>query len=672
MQLKRSMELTPYDLPRIESPFLAAAEVGRLISSGRLSGMDLRALLRARPDSREPLQTLATRQVADGDLFLIHGPFDPGPLSPVIDWRDNPELPAGGEWKPSSPLPFGLGYALQELNHRQLTPDDVKRGPIPGASGTSAEPARTSDQNPARTAPTATSASVMATTLAGIKLANESGRVPEKEQEPEIHVEVGIFTDGTLNNAFNSQQMEDIVDKECLIPFENNEIDQAECERRLGLLMGTSYANSPSNIAKLSNLYTEGETSHQNGKTIRVRAYAPGPGSKTGDNDSIFGAATGIGDTGVIMQVERAFKVASTLLLGRLRGRSISSLSVDIFGFSRGAAAARHAAHEISRGQDGLFVKLLESNGVTPPKQIETRFVGLFDCVAAIVNPIAGDLSASNNKNHPVELFLDPKKVRHAVHLTARHEHRKLFALNSLQRTDRSMPENFREIELPGAHSDIGGGYPDIMQEKVLISPFYPIPRNRQKWPEQTVQWDNLESLRQKIEEEGWIGRYSASHTRSDSREANWGFEPSLGIILRHRAHPSPDGLTEIALQMVREIHAEYSLVALRIMHALASKADVPLGAIDQTDPTLSIPKELKPIYKSLDAQISEGQDRPMLLGDHMQLIKQKYVHFSAHYNSLESVIAGRPARLELFRNMRPNIPASNKDRLVHPNSGRV
>lgn len=672
MQLKRSMELTPYDLPRIENPFLAAAEFGQLISSGRLSGVELRALLRVRPDSREPLPTLATRQVADGDLFLIHGPFDPGPLSPVIDWRDNPELPAGGEWKPSSPLPFGLGYALQELNHRQLTPVDVKRGPLPGASSPAAERAPSRDPNPARTETSATSASVMATTLAGIKLAKESGRMPEKAEEPEIHVEVGIFTDGTLNNAFNSQQMEDIVDRECLTPFENNEIDQEECERRLGLLMGTSYANAPSNIAKLSNLYAEGETSHHNGKTIRVRAYAPGPGSKTGDSDSVFGAATGIGDTGVIMQVERAFKVASNLLLARLRGKTISSLSVDIFGFSRGAAAARHAAHEISLGQNGLFVKLLKRGGANPPEQIETRFVGLFDCVAAIVNPIAGDLSASNNKNHPVELFLDPKKVTRAIHLTARHEHRKLFALNSLQNIDRSMPDNFREIELPGAHSDIGGGYPDIMQEKVLISPFYPIPRNRHKWPEQTVQWDNLESLRKKIEEEGWIGKYSSAHRTGDSRTASQGVEPLLEIILRHRAHPSPDGHTEIALEMVREINAEYSRVTLRIMHALASKADVPLNAIDQADPALSIPKELNPIHKSLDSQISEGKDQPTLHGDQMQLIKQKYVHFSAHYNSLETLIAGRPARLELFRNMRPNIPSSDRDRLVHPNSGSV
>lgn len=672
MQLKRSMELTPYDLPRIENPFLAAAEVGQLISSGRLSGVELRALLRVRPDSREPLPTLATRQVADGDLFLIHGPFDPGPLSPVIDWRDNPELPAGGEWKPSSPLPFGLGYALQELNHRQLTPDDVRRGPIPGASSPAAERAPSRDPNPARTETSATSASVMATTLAGIKLAKESGRVPKEEQEPEIHVEVGIFTDGTLNNAFNSQQMQHLVDQECLNPLENEEIDQIECERRLGLLVGASYTNAPSNVAKLSDLYPEGEIDRNGNVTIQVRAYAPGPGSKTGDGDSLYGAATGLGDTGVINQVKQAFEVASSLLSTRLKGRKIRSLSVDLFGFSRGAAAARHAAYEINRGHEGLFAKLLKQLGVEPPKHLEVRFVGLFDCVAAIVNPAAGDLFAHNSKNDPVRLFLNPDKVVQAVHLTANHEHRKLFALNSLKNPDGSIPTNFREIALPGAHSDIGGGYPDSQIEDVIISPLYPIPRNRHRWPEQTVQWDNLQSMKQEIEAEGWIGDYSLALYEDSIADNIQNNIPSLEIMPRYRPHPSPDGHMEIALRMVRRVKAGYSRVTLSMMRELASNAQVPLDLIDSTDQDLRIPDELSSVYESLDSQISGGNDHPTLSNHHMDLVLQRYIHYSAHYNSFETLVAGQPAEIQLFRNMRPSAPTTSRERIVHLNMENI
>ena len=471
MQLKRSMELTPYDLPRIENPFLAAAEVGQLISSGRLSGVELRALLRVRPDSREPLPTLATRQVADGDLFLIHGPFDPGPLSPVIDWRDNPELPAGGEWKPSSPLPFGLGYALQELNHRQLTPDDVRRGPTPGASSPAAERAPSRDPNPARTETSATSASVMATILAGIKLAKESGRVPKEEQEPEIHVEVGIFTDGTLNNAFNSRLLADKLKAECLKADQFDAIQIAECKRQLGLMMGGSYRNSASNVFKLWEMYPDIDDTKGNTQKLKIKAYIEGVGTKTGSGDSMMGAATGIGETGIKEQVLKSFEEIARQMENRLQGQAVSSFTFDVFGFSRGAAAARYAIHEINIKDKGLLGKALEARGQSWPEKHEVRFVGLFDTVAAVLNIANGDLSAANNKNQPVELFLDPNQISSAVQLTAANEHRELFALNSLKNPDKELPPNFREIELPGAHSDIGGGYPDHLREEVLITP---------------------------------------------------------------------------------------------------------------------------------------------------------------------------------------------------------
>lgn len=676
MQLKRSMDLTPYDIPRIECPFLAAFETRDRIHAGQFSDQELRQLLRLQPYDRADLCELAANLVYTGEAFLVHGPLDEDPLSPVVAWRTNPQLPQGGEWQPTSPLPFSLDDPLQDLNAAQLTPQDIKRGPFfPGSGLLSTHQGTNADENQQHptqqtSSPTESSASVMATTIAGIKPTEDIGE--QEKKKPEVHVEVGIFTDGTLNNAFNSQQMDEVVERECLVPFENSEIDQAECERRLGLLMGTSYSNAPSNVAKLSDLYQEGEIEQEGIRTIRVKSYMPGPGSKTGDRDSIYGAATGLGETGVINQVHQAFQTASTLLSTRLQGRKIKSLSVDIFGFSRGAAAARHAAHEINLGHNGLFARLLKQLGVRPPENLEVRFVGLFDCVAAIVNPIAGDLTAHNNQNDPVKLFLDPEKVGHAVHLTANHEFRKLFSLNSLKNPDGSLPTNFREIALPGAHSDIGGGYPDSQREEALISPLYPIPRNRHRWPEQTSQWDNLELMREKIEAEGWIGDYSLPVEKSDlldasSQDFSERDGPILEVFVHKQEHPAPDGRVELALRMCRQIDGGYSKVGLATMHKLAKSAGVRLKRVPERE-DMALTDELKPIYNGLITQIEAGNNSPTLKKESMELLLQRYIHYSAHFNSFETLIAGLPTKIQLFRNMRPNAPTGSRERIIHPN----
>src|SRR5690606_41196760 len=67
--------------------------------------------------------------------------------------------------------------------------------------------------------------------------------------------------------------------------------------------------------------------------------------------------------------------------------------------------------------------------------------------------------------------------------------------------------------------SDIGGGYPDSQREDVLISPFHMVPANRIRWPEQTMQWDNLEALRQQKAAEGWIGSFSLPVRSSETHE---------------------------------------------------------------------------------------------------------------------------------------------------------
>ena len=133
--------------------------------------------------------------------------------------------------------------------------------------------------------------------------------------------------------------------------------------------------------------------------------------------------------------------------------------TIDIIGFSRGAALARAFANMIknkgiSKGTDHLAMgpggNYRESDGNFDCVKI--RFLGIFDTVASFGIP-------GNNINIGYDLSI-PDIVEHTAHATARGEMRSMFPLSSIYAIDEKM-DSRRKIEksFPGAHSDVGGGY---------------------------------------------------------------------------------------------------------------------------------------------------------------------------------------------------------------------
>ncbi|MGO2135531.1 hypothetical protein [Marinobacter sp.] len=81
----------------------------------------------------------------------------------------------------------------------------------------------------------------------------------------------------------------------------------------------------------------------------------------------------------------------------------------------------------------------------------------------------------------------------------------------------------------------------------------------------------------------------------------------------------------------------------------------MPLNAVKPTDTEFSLPDELQPIATQITHHIKEG--RPLQLSAAEEaLLRQRYIHHSAHYK-----IAG-----PLF----PFKPAPGNVRGVHPNRG--
>ena len=131
-----------------------------------------------------------------------------------------------------------------------------------------------------------------------------------------------------------------------------------------------------------------------------------------------------------------------------LQREGAQALALDVVGFSRGAALARHFGNRVvSHLRDGRFWLQHPTLG-TLSSCVDLRFMGLFDTVAQFNVLGAG--------NAAFDLTIAPawKWVSHAVAL---HEHRWLFPLTAARGTQRS--SNVIERAFVGAHADIGGGY---------------------------------------------------------------------------------------------------------------------------------------------------------------------------------------------------------------------
>ncbi|WP_456312445.1 T6SS phospholipase effector Tle1-like catalytic domain-containing protein [Pseudomonas shirazensis] len=267
--------------------------------------------------------------------------------------------------------------------------------------------------------------------------------VPPKEDDKETNdVYMGVFFDGTSNNR------------------ENIEGRRKDPKLKTGL-GNVSYGNDNTNVDKLEKAYLKDNESHY------YSVYVEGIGTKNPKKnddgtldyygDFTRGQAVGTGETGLFEKVEKGcFDIVNRLIYEK--EKKINTLYLDVFGFSRGAAAARIFVNELYKkkvwgdkesvdlGYLGkAFIKL---GYKTKPIRIKIRFLGIFDTVSSYGSNVFDDVDKD-------KVPLQIPNVGFTVHLTAEDEHRKNFPLTNIA----SAGANSIELSLPGVHSDIGGGY---------------------------------------------------------------------------------------------------------------------------------------------------------------------------------------------------------------------
>lgn len=185
-------------------------------------------------------------------------------------------------------------------------------------------------------------------------------------------------------------------------------------------------ADTRSNVWKLSQYYLDGPVH-----------YHSGPGNSMFINWDALTA-------------HQARQIIDTqwkwLLLELSRTNPAEVTPIDILGFSRGAALARHFGNLISQHVDQGLFRFDDPFYGSISSCVDLRFMGLFDTVAQF------GVGGSQNRNYDLTIAPAWEWVAHAVAL---HERRWLFPLTSA-----SDNGGYNVVEAPfiGAHSDIGGG----------------------------------------------------------------------------------------------------------------------------------------------------------------------------------------------------------------------
>lgn len=337
----------------------------------------------------------------------------------------------------------------------------------------------------------------MSATIGGKDIEKES----MLQEKTVVDIYIGIFFDGTNNNkvqaaigrrfrqeskvnakgfAYVDQQSQEqlLQDDRKRYAISSKSKDEAENREVAEILddkvsdeVYGKYRNSNSqnvsytNVAILESFYKTDATHYS--------LYVEGSGSDM-DFDStgadFIGLALGAGDNGVVAKVGKALDFISNFILSSKPNGQKYRLHFDVFGFSRGATAARifnyivysdkiaqkSGNEELKKNSDS-FVKKLQ-----PEKDIESKeveYLGIFDTV--------GSVGVVHSDNVAQYGLWATDMCRRVVHLCGMDELRKNFAIIDIES---SVHSNGLELFLPGCHTDIGGGISMGRDEPAIIN----------------------------------------------------------------------------------------------------------------------------------------------------------------------------------------------------------
>ncbi|MEE9952745.1 DUF2235 domain-containing protein [Enterobacter quasihormaechei] len=468
--------------------------------------------------------------------------------------------------------------------------------------------------------------------------------VAKKKPVRGVTLTIGVFFDGTGNNRENTASRLARFNK-CSAPSQGvNQKDAQSCEDFLKAINEDSLANGSyrgyySNIYWLNSLYIADQTLSGCEENAQIQTYISGIGTAAGKTDSTLGKGLGTSILdlfeGVVTKTDEALEGITEELLAFMKRNvqqdfCIAKIQFDVFGFSRGAAAARHFANRVMEQDPAIASAIaqgLSGDYYDGKPSGEVRFLGIFDTVAAI-GGISNFFDINGRSNPGVNLELRPSVAKKVFHITAMNEYRYNFSLNSIQGM-------WPELALPGAHSDIGGGYNPVgspLQENenlFLCCPEFEIVSDDTRETDTRV-YRNAEKAREMllslpalkhILPHGKITTKTRSVVVIDNNQRRAGIiqkQVGAAVFFERMAVPN-----------------DWANVCLRVMLDAAQEAGVLFTPIDPQNSDMKISFELMPLA---DKAIAQGRavrlgHEPLEFTEEERLLIGKYTHCSAHWN---------------------------------------
>ncbi len=421
---------------------------------------------------------------------------------------------------------------------------------------------------------------------------------------------------------------------------------QEQCRIEEEVLPASKEESSPSNVAKLYVLYPHEDPGDQ--RSIYIRGVGTVTAATCQNDYTILGMGLGLGAEGGQARIleARAYLLS---FLEEFKDCPPASVTLDVFGFSRGAALARHFVNLIL---DGLpdFSKTPQSIIANPPKfgalryenpifmpektanrvhpslpNVKIRFIGLFDTVGSFYLP-------GTEKNGAFILHLPKGCADKVLHLVSEDERRKNFRCTRIDDVG-------TEIKVAGVHSDIGGGYP--LMEKIFLL------------MDKETYDDDPYGISKNRAEAALARRAIARGFWTDNAV------PAPGFFFKHELHQMVGhGLRQNICFLMRTkiTDGRYATVPLNVMFKQATKAGVPLDIRQAKNPEwYEVPEDLSGYVDNPPRTL------PLPMWD-------KYLHVSAV--DVEPV---RPYRLPALGRYSPDIIDQLGMKLDdNPEKGRV
>ena len=476
--------------------------------------------------------------------------------------------------------------------------------------------------------------------------------IEKPEKKKELKVRLSLFYDGTLNNRVNIAEREKAkLNKLIKSPYYSHKTDDGN----------NSYDNGRTNIAIMEPHLRK----KSKGYDIVLKAYIEGQGTFDLKGDSTLGYAMGGGDSGVASRAVTGIDRGLNLISNDFDSKRncIKKLTIDVFGFSRGAATARYAIHLLLKGStkwdseysDGYeqivspILELIANRGIEIYESaVEICFAGLYDTVLSVYLSQYLKFKWVGNK-------LEQNAVKHAkktLHLAAADEHRQDFPLHNIKSAGSKGEEYF----LPGVHSDVGGSYNAaselaIQKENDPKKKVYMLTTSEDKIINKSRVREILEKDMNNLVSQGWYLR-DKNNVEIMINEKS---------VRKHRfggKAPYYDRIYELAVKR-ENINSAYCNIPLKIMAKYARKDMVKLKINNKLDRRAEIILKPHPELKALEVKIkkyikdkkgngiSEAKDwigKGETLNKY--IIKNKIRH--NHFNFSSKVSAGYSPR---FRN---------------------